>query len=655
MERIWKKMIGALGFTLCMALAACSDYLDVSNEIAESLDLEAVFCNPAYTRQWHANLFNCISEYSCTGGNNASGFTNVWSSLCGETLISSGPSSRLMEAGYNSGNAPLHRWWVLYREIRDAFIFLKRVTPLGAVEDEQQLTEESVRRMKAEAKFLIAYSYFSLFELYGPVPLLTEEVDPESKDLNFPRATVDELVDYIDRLLEEVIQSGDLPPTLINAAIPDGNERYNLNEIVRPTRSAAIALRAKLWVYAASPLFNGGYAEALEVKNNDGEYLFPPYDPEKWKIAKKRLEEVLEDAEACGYRLYKVYQTDGSIDADRSVYEVFQAYNDEIIWATGRNYYHTGSQDGVMEENTTPRDLYKGWAHVCVTQESVDGFFMKDGLTIDDPGTGYDESGFTEVVNPCNDRKRTDKNIFTMYADREPRFYAAVTYEGKSWHVQPQNKASYTVGFAKGEGNDRSKAENPYTGYMLYKFKYRSLQYYTRAADSGKNRPAVVKQWSRPSILLRLADFYLYYAEVCNEIDPSDTKIITYLDKVRKRAGIPGYQELANEGKKNIIGDQEKQRWAIQRERQVELFCEGQRYFDIRRWMTADDANNKRDQQLFRTGMDMQSPKANRIGAGSFYNRVNIETRAWNRAMLLYPVPYNEVQKSKLFVQNPLW
>lgn len=57
MERIWKKTIGTLGFTLCMALAACSDYLDVSNEIAESLDLEAVFRNPAYTRQWHANLF----------------------------------------------------------------------------------------------------------------------------------------------------------------------------------------------------------------------------------------------------------------------------------------------------------------------------------------------------------------------------------------------------------------------------------------------------------------------------------------------------------------------------------------------------------------------------------------------------------------------
>lgn len=76
---------------------------------------------------------------------------------------------------------------------------------------------------------------------------------------------------------------------------------------------------------------------------------------------------------------------------------------------------------------------------------------MKDGLTIDDPGTGYDESGFTEVVNPCNDRKRTDKNIFTMYADREPRFYAAVTYEGKSWHIQPRFNYDWGAGFAKGK------------------------------------------------------------------------------------------------------------------------------------------------------------------------------------------------------------
>lgn len=644
MKRMWARGILMMSLASCMTFLACSDYLDVSDEIAESLDLEAVFRNPEYTRKWHANLFTCISEYSCTGGNNASGFTNVWSSICGETLISSGPSARIMEAGYNPSSAPCHRWWVLYREIRDAFIFLDRVVPLGAVEDEKQLTEQSVRRMKAETKFLIAYSYFSLFELYGPVPLLTEEVDPESKDLNFPRATIDELVDYVDKLLEEVILSGDLPASLINPDVPEGNERYNLNEIVRPTRSAAMALRAKLWVYAASPLFNGGYPEALEVKDKTGKALFPAYNPEKWKIAKKRLEEVLADAEACGYKLYTLYSQDGKVDAHRSIYEMFQAYNDEIIWATGKNYYHTGSQNGVMEENTNPRDLYKGWAHVCVTQESVDGFFMENGLTIHDPGSHYDESGCTEVVNPCNDKKRVDKNIFSMYAHREPRFYAAVTYEGKSWHIQPGFNYEWGAGFAKGEGSDNSVGDYPRNGYILYKFKNRKIMY------TGD----YIKKWARPSILFRLADFYLYYAEVCNEVDPKDKNVIDYLDKIRERAGLAGYRELHASGKKSIIGDQKLQRRAIQQERRVELFAEGQRFFDIRRWMICGEGEEC--DQRFVHGMNMNGERGMPVGAEkSFYRRTLIENRPWKRAMYLHPIPFDELQVNKKIVQNPLW
>lgn len=651
-----------IGCGLISCFSSCSDYLDVSKELADVIDKEAVFNNKGYMERWHKNTFNVISDYSEMGlGVNSStgAFTGGWNLLAGEVTARQGAAYTALPNGFTSNSAPFHRWWRCYIYIRQAMIFLENAKPLGdpnVSSGVDYLSEEDVNRMKAEAKFLIAYSYFSLFELYGPVPIVTEIADPEDQNqIDYARAPIDKLVNHIDQLLEEVINSGYLPETTFNATPTDhtdhNNDKYNLAEMVRPTKATALALRAKLWVYAASPLFNGKYTEALSLTNHDGERLFPDYDPEKWKIAKRRLEDFLNFAEEKGYALYESKTGDPNL----SVYELYQYYTDEIIWAGPYNHYYSVTLN--MEPRTNPRDLYSSnaFGNVGVFQESVDAFFMNNGLEIDDPNSGYKEDGFGDWKNVCNEDQRTDKDIYNMYHNREPRFYAAVTYEGKSWHVQPQNKANYTVGFAKGEGNDRSKAENPYTGYMLYKFKYRSLQYYTRAADSGKNRPAVVKQWSRPSILLRLADFYLYYAEVCNEIDPSDTKIITYLDKVRKRAGIPGYQELANEGKKNIIGDQEKQRWAIQRERQVELFCEGQRYFDIRRWMTADDANNKRDQQLFRTGMDMQSPKANRVGAGSFYNRVNIETRAWNRAMLLYPVPYNEVQKSKLFVQNPLW
>ena len=72
------------------------------------------------------------------------------------------------------------------------------------------------------------------------------------------------------------------------------------------------------------------------------------------------------------------------------------------------------------------------------------------------------------------------------------------------------------------------------------------------------NTGSYLKNYARPSIILRLADFYLYYAEVCNEVNPSDKNVIVYLDKVRERAGIAGYQDLHNKGIKSIRVDASK-------------------------------------------------------------------------------------------------
>ncbi len=117
-------------------------------------------------------------------------------------------------------------------------------------------------------------------------------------------------------------------------------------------------------------------------------------------------------------------------------------------------------------------------------------------------------------------------------------------------------------------------------GYLLYKFNNRSL------LKEGSNPT----DWGRSWIYFRLADFYLYYAEVCNEINPNDANIIKYLDLVRERAGIPGYKDLATKAApygKNIIGNQELQREAIYRERIIEMLGEGNYYFDMHRWMRA--------------------------------------------------------------------
>lgn len=647
-----------------LGLASCSDYLDVSDEIADNLTIEDVFNNKEYVQRWHSNIFNCISHYETMGGSYEGPLTGVWNVIAGEVSPNGGTSYTVMRNGFTADTAPFQRWGTLYKYIRQALILLERIKPVGdpnALND-SYLSPEQVERMKAEAQFFIAYSYFSLFELYGPVPIVTEIADPDNPNFaDYPRASVDDMVQYIDGLLAEVIESGALPETTFASGGVSGNRdhsnhdnsKYALNEAVRPTKAAALALRAKLWVYAASPLFNGGYDEAVQLLNYDGSTIFPAYSVEKWKTAKQHLETFLRFADEMGYALFEIKDENGNVDADNSVYELFQYYNDEIIWATNKNNYYSYNTE--MECRSNPRGVYNGWSNLGVFQETVDAFFMANGLAIDDSGSGYSEEGFADLPNRINEDFRVDKDVYMMYHNREPRFYAAITYEGRSWHVQPPGNTNYVTSFAKGGDSDLSRQENPKTGYMLYKFKNRQVYGTTRPASGNKKE--LFKQWARPNILLRLADFYLYYAEVCNELDPSDPNIIEYIDRVRYRAGIPGYKELKAQGKKDIIGDQALQRWAIQRERQVELLCEGQRYFDIRRWMTADDANNRFDQQLIRTGMDMTQEHKLETGVGSFFNRVEIEKRAWTRAMLLYPIPYTEIQRSpgKKLIQNPSW
>lgn len=171
---------------------------------------------------------------------------------------------------------------------------------------------------------------------------------------------------------------------------------------------------------------------------------------------------------------------------------------------------------------------------------------------------------------------------------------------------------------------------------MLEKFKNRTVNHASN--DTQK--------WFRVSIIYRLAEFFLYYAEACNEVEPSDPNVIKYIDLVRERAGIPGYREMdANGVKSGIIGNQEKQRKAIQQERYVELFCEGQRYFDIRRRMICGKGQPA-DQTRF-YGMNMKGSSKKTPGdPTSYYTRTSLENRQWTDKLYLYPIHQNIIELS---------
>ncbi len=371
----------------------------------------------------------------------------------------------------------------------------------------------------------------------------------------------------------------------------------------------------------------------MQLKNPDGKQLFPAASAAKWQAAKTALEAFLTFSEG-KHELFKLFTgPGGSYNPDESLYRLFIDVegNKEIVWASPSQSW--GSVDGEgTDRRCTPRSERGGLNSLGVTQELVDDFFMIDGLPINESPM-YRENAFSAAGDDPSGR--TEPGTFNMWVNREPRFYQTVFFQNRKWHISNTN-----VQFHKGSGNDNSAGDNPYTGYLLYK----------RTARNVRNEGTYPRSQYRPSIIFRLAEFYLLYAEVCNEVNPGDPKILEYIDKVRERAGIP----LLSAIKPGLLGNKDALRKAIQRESRVELCTEGQRYFDVRRWMLADKTPEQGGLNKPATGMNMNSGNLT-IGAGGFFARTFVENRLFKKSMYLYPIPLDEIQKSKMLVQNPLW
>ena len=596
---------------ILFVFTGCS-YLDVSSELAGNLTQEEVFNNPSYTRRWHRNIFTGIPDYANIAGTNGSspdvGLANYWAFMTDElTQGNWNPAAFAVQGGYHAGSGTFHRWNTLYQLIRQANIFLEKAHPISVSGSQIDFLDEAeLKEMKAQARFLRAYYYYLLFELYGPIPLVNEILSPYGSELDVPRNSVDEVVEFVCSEMTDLINQTDGLRD-----IETTQERLAL-----PTKGVAMAVTAKIRILAASPLYNGHFTEALSVTNLDGKLLFPREDPDKWKKAEVAIENFLKFAEG-KYELFKAY-TNGEYDPDKSLYQMFMSYNNEIIWASSESFFATGGFD----RSSTPYSEQGGQQTTAVVQELIDDFFMKDGLTIEESPL-YKKEGFVVVDG---------EDIYNQWVDREPRFYQSVFYQGRKWQIS--NNPIY---FYNGSHNGADKTDNfPATGYLLFKRTCRELY----------NQGSYPKTQYRPSIIFRLADFYLLYAEVLNELNSNDTRILEYIDKVRERAGIPLLKDI----KPGLLGNKEALREAIRRERRIELCTEGQRYFDVRRWMVAEKEGYKQGGDFY--GMNMFGAVGDKI---AFYKRTWVESRKFDKRMYFYPIPLSQIQTSKQMIQNPMW
>ncbi|OJV40719.1 MAG: RagB/SusD family nutrient uptake outer membrane protein [Bacteroidales bacterium 36-12] len=636
-------------FTFSVVLFSC-EFLD--NAPDGQVTLEMIFNDKARTEEWLAAVYNTIPDPYTPMMMNYDAYADDYSPSEGWEAFGWDCISKI-KGNWNSESPWSGGFWGnLPARIRQAYIFIENVKALPV----QGLDVATVENMKAEARFLIAYYYYLMVNSYGAIPLQTRlsDFDESFDELMIGQMPYDDVINWIDDELQAVAKI--LPPNYDSET-----QKYG-----RATSIMALAVRARMLIFAASDLVNGNTdPEYLRLENNKGQKIFnSQYEPKKWERAAIACEELITAAHTAGHQLYTEYNSDGTIDPFMSYSNMnFVEYhqgNKEILFSRSNCDY------GWMEGHSAPRG-WGGQGGLGVTQTLVDAFFMDNGLP---PVLGYDanrnpifnpvvsgyysEKGFSVVP----DRRKTkwiygspDANInqeintvvpagiFNMYVHREPRFYVSVYFNGAYYRAAGRNMDFYKNGL---DGiPDTSPWDAPQNGYLLRK----RIHPNTNIGNNNNIRPY------RPGILFRLAEAYLNYAEALNEWNPSQTNdILHYVNLVRERAGIPLYGSGA--GQIAVPTDQDGMRDVIRRERRVEFNCEyAIRYDDVRRWKQMDLLKGKFD------GMNAKGTRksSDENDSEAYFVRKDYITRAFSDKNYWIPIHQNQLDKNPNLRQLPYW
>lgn len=610
-------------------VSACEDYLDTRPD--NMMVVKEIF----KTRKTAENYLANVYKYLRTEINYGS--AGAWSAMADEVDVTYADYwvSNFNVGAMTQATDYMNNWRTMYRGIRSATFFMENVD-LVPTDDGNGMTEKLKKQYKSEARFLRAMFYFYIFRQYGPPVLLTDKViapDASMAETALPRATVSETVNYIVSELNAVIQSRTIPEFL-----PESNLDYG-----RITESACRALKARVLLYAASDFYNTDINTSYKnFKDKEGQLLFDYTNEGRTERWQRAVDANLDVINLSAYSLFEEKDpVTNKINPYLSFKNLFTTdWNSEMIF--GR------PSGGFWEtEMHSPRTV-NGWSGWGATQELVDIFYTKKGLPIDqDPA--YSETGFSasnsEESYTSNGRafNYTETGTYNMYVNREPRFYATISFDNSRW-LAPAKDGTYIRTRYFNGGNS-----GVYTGRNYSKTGYGIRKHNNPNADVGNNKiPEHVE------MLFRLGEIYLNYVEALNEVSYTNNlpEILIYLNKIRVRAGIPEY----GYGLENIPvpANQDAMRQAICRERRIELALEGHRYYDAIRWMTTDITGNpithaERDFDGPMHGMSVNEKEA------GFHKRSVFETRVWKKKNNLFPIYIDEIYKDKNLVQNPFW
>ena len=656
-------------------LASCNGFLDVDQYFNDLYQLDSVFTKRSTTEQWLWKVYSRLDANREICNKMSSGFNFASDDLFYGDRTATVPCQSYQNCEYSpSKMLNEDRWGNLYCGIREASTFISNVDQCT------ELTNDQIEDYKAQARFLRAYFYWMLIKQWGPVPLLPDEgldINLSYEELSTPRNTYDECVDYIVAEFEE-------------AAIHLEQERSTAY-LGMATKGAALAARAKVLLYAASPLYNGNH-DLFELKDEAGNPLINQnYDERKWARAAAAAEEVINTG---WYELYTVPVSEetvlppaevrsrefpygcGGIDPYESYRQLFNGAirdmkdnREFIFYRQFNNAGATGGEDLIdLVKHSYPHNSgWDGWNTNAVSLKQVDAYYMFDGRDKDNASEGYPyhEDGFItaddadsvyKFVNRASEEKY---QVSRRFGNREPRFYASISFNGCVWEsenayknqngtVDIQNKP---CNYYRGGENGKTSSEPeffPFTGIGLFK--------YYHPDDTWQTSGAVYQTYKvEPTI--RYADVLLWYAEALNELtqeysfptyDGRGTVTVSRnVEKMRSAFSLVRFRAGLTDA--DNYDDAAQFRVTLKRERQIELFAESARYFDLRRWK---DAPTEEVGPIKGFNINITSSKREDFYKETVISRVQ---KRWMDKMYLWPIPKNETDRNVKLQQNPGW
>jgi len=462
-----------------------------------------------------------------------------------------------------------------YNGIRQINIFLANIgkVPVPTANPTRTIT------WMAEARFIRAFLYFELLKRYGGVPLIGDQIFALNSNLQLPRNSYADCVTYIVSECDAIKAQLNLEPLAAT----------NLGRI---PRGAAIALKCRVYLYAASPLFNGGGIESDPALLSLTGY--PTNDPTRWQNVVNAAQELI------NLNAYSLVQSGTS-----GYVNIFnQKQNSEVILAKQQ------VNDFALETSQSPVGYnvnnVQSQGRTSPTEDFVEAFTMSNGLAITDPTSGY---------NPA-----------APYTGRDPRFAATIFYNGSLW----LNRQVQTFEGGLDKPNVASATQTR-TGYYLRKFL------------SDNSTQTSYSSQSHNFVYFRYAEIILNLAEGLNETGGTENAVQQII-LIRKRAGIAA-GTTARYGIPVGIS-QIDMRTLIQNERRIELSFEEHRFWDLRRWKLGNTLLNT-------TLHGMQITKD--VNGNLTYQVFPLTTITFQNRLYHMPIPYTETVTDANLKQNFGW